>query len=207
MPPIIAIDGPAAAGKGTLAKALARQLNFAYLDTGLLYRCVGVKAAEQKMLTDATVIAQGLEPPDLNRTDLRTPAAGSHAAKVAGQPGVRQALFNFQHHFGLNPPEGKAGAILDGRDIGTVIFPDADFKFYISASPQARAQRRYDELPPESRPSLSEILMQIKERDARDATREEAPMRAARDAHLIDTSHLDRDQVFHLALSIIQKGS
>ena len=202
---MIAIDGPAAAGKGTLARALAARLNFAYLDTGTLYRAVGLRAAAQGTLDDAAglvLLAKSLQPSDLTHPDLRTPQAGSLASQVATQPEVRQALFDFQLSFGLTPPDGQAGAVLDGRDIGTVIFPDAHMKLFITARPQVRAQRRYDELPPDTRPAPDDLLRQVIERDARDSARDAAPLRPAADAHQIDTSHLDADQVLNLALSI-----
>ena len=202
MSSVIAIDGPAAVGKGTLAKAMAQHLNFAYLDTGKLYRAVGVRAAAQGQLAEATSIAHGLTVDDLAHPALRTPAAARYASEVAVQPGVRQALLAFQRDFGRTPPGGKAGAVLDGRDIGTVIFPDADLKLFITASAEVRARRRYKELPPETRPAFDDLLRQVQDRDARDAHRDTAPMVAAADAHLIDTSDLDTQAVLNLALSI-----
>ena len=199
---VIAIDGPAAAGKGTLARAMAEALNFAYLDTGSLYRTVGLKAAAVKALDDAGAVAASLSPHDLNHPELRSPQAGTYASQVATQPNVRKALFDFQRSFGLHPPEGKAGAILDGRDIGTVIFPEADLKLFVTASPEVRAQRRYAELPAQTRPSLAEILAQVRARDAQDASRATAPMTVAPDAHILDTSDQDAAQVLNLALSL-----
>lgn len=202
---VIAIDGPAAAGKGTLAKALAEQLDLAYLDTGLLYRAVGVKAEPQGALEDAGTIARALEPHDLDREDLRTHEAGTLASKVAAQPEVRSALLDFQRAFGSRPPGGKKGAVLDGRDIGTVIFPDAETKLFVTASAEVRARRRYDELDPQTRPPFDEVLAKVKERDARDQGRADAPLRPAEDAHLIDTSEMTAEAVLNLALSILGK--
>ncbi len=202
---VIAIDGPAAAGKGTLAKALAKELDLAYLDTGSLYRAVGLKAAAAGALDQAGPMATALTPADLNHRDLRTAEAGTYASKVAAQPEVRQALFDFQRSFGLTPPEGKSGAVLDGRDIGTVIFPEAPVKFFITASPEVRAQRRYDELAPDRRPTFAAMLAQVKERDARDSGRKDAPLRPAEDAHLIDTSDMGAAEVLNLALLIVAK--
>ena len=206
---VIAIDGPAAAGKGTLARALAAALNLAYLDTGTLYRVVGLKAAQAKTLDQATEIAQSLDVQDLVHPLLRSVQAGDYASRVAAQPGVRQALFNFQRNFGLNPPGDeagdKAGAVLDGRDIGTVIFPEADVKLYITARAEVRAKRRYDELDPQTRPSLADMLAQVQARDARDSGRADSPLRPADDAHTIDTSDLSADDVFNLALSFVPK--
>lgn len=200
---VIAIDGPAAAGKGTLAKALAQELDLAYLDTGSLYRAVGLRAAAADSLEQAGAIAASLTPQDLTHPDLRTAEAGTYASQVAAQPKVRQALFDFQRAFGLTPPEGKSGAVLDGRDIGTVIFPEALIKFFITASAEVRAKRRHDELDPATRPDLAAMLAQVKERDARDSGRKDAPLRPAEDAHLIDTSDLSAAQVLNLALSIV----
>ncbi len=202
MSQVIAIDGPAAAGKGALARGLARALDFAYLDTGALYRAVGLKAAAAGTLDDAARIAEGLEPPDLSHPDLRRAETGELASQVAAQSGVRQALLAFQRRFGLTPPDGKAGAILDGRDIGTVIFPDADLKLFITASAEVRAQRRFDELSPATRPPFATVLAQVRARDARDAGRQDAPMAMAADAHALDTSTLSAAQVLKSALSI-----
>ncbi len=202
MSKVIAIDGTAAAGKGTLARALAHALDFAYLDTGALYRAVALKAAAAGAVADAAHIAEGLEPLDLNHPDLRRAETGELASQVAAQRGVRQALLAFQRRFGRNPPAGKAGAVLDGRDIGTVIFPDADLKLYISASTEVRARRRFDELPPATRPPFATVLAQVRARDAHDLGRQDAPLAMAADAHAIDTSVLNAAQVLKSALSI-----
>ena len=203
---VITIDGPAAAGKGTLAKSLAQVLDFAYLDTGSLYRAVGLRAAAEGKLAQAGSVAENLQPEDLHHPKLRTQDAGSYASQVAVQPAVRQALFDFQRKFGLTPPEGKAGAVIDGRDIGTVIFPDAPLKFFITASAPARAQRRFAELDPATRPDFAEVLAQVRERDARDQGRAEAPLLPADDAHQIDTTEMNRQQVLDKALSFVPKG-
>ena len=203
---VIAIDGPAAAGKGTLAKALAKELDLAYLDTGILYRAVGIKAAAAHILDQAGALAASLTPQDLSHPDLRRVEAGEYASKVAAQPEVRQALFAFQRAFGRAPPEDKVGAVLDGRDIGTVIFPEAAIKFFITAHPEVRARRRYVELDPATRPTFAVLLSQVEERDRRDSSRKDAPLRMAADAQLIDTSDKSPAEVLNLALSIVTKS-
>lgn len=206
---VIAIDGPAAAGKGTLARALASHLGFAYLDTGSLYRAVGLKAAAAGTLADAGAAAQTLSAQDLAHGDLRTLNAGSYASQVAVQPDVRDALFAFQRSFGADQP----GVILDGRDIGTVIFPDAPLKLFITASAEVRARRRFVELQAGTdthAQTYETVLAQVRARDARDSGRAEAPLIAAADAHVIDTSHCTADQVLaaalDLALPLIQES-
>lgn len=184
----VAIDGPAAAGKGTISKAVADKFGFAHLDTGLLYRAVGAVAADTGR--DPADVAYTLSEADLARPDLRTAATAQEASKVAIIPEVRAALVEFQRSFAAKP----GGAVLDGRDIGTVICPDADIKLFVTASAEERARRRHAELmgKGDDRP-FEEVLADVKARDHRDATRDTAPMAKAADAHLIDTTNLSID--------------
>ena len=184
----VAIDGPAAAGKGTISRRLADQFGFAHLDTGLLYRAVGAKVADGAA---PEMAAQNLTAADLARTDLRSHAAGQAASKVAVIPEVRSALVTFQREFARQ----SGGAVLDGRDIGTVICPDADLKLFVTARPEVRAHRRYLELGGDEALILNEII----ERDSRDMSRADAPLRAAEDAVVIDTSDLDIEAAVRLA--------
>jgi len=184
----VAIDGPAAAGKGTISRRLADQFGFDHLDTGLLYRAVGAKVADG---VAPEMAAQNLTAADLARTDLRSHAAGQAASKVAVIPEVRSALVKFQREFARQ----SGGAVLDGRDIGTVICPDADLKLFITARPEVRAHRRYLELGGDEAQILNEII----ERDSRDMSRADAPLRAAEDAVVIDTSDLDIEAAVRLA--------
>ena len=184
----VAIDGPAAAGKGTISRRLADQFGFAHLDTGLLYRAVGAKVADG---ASPEMAAQNLTAADLARTDLRSHAAGQAASKVAVIPEVRSALVTFQREFARQ----SGGAVLDGRDIGTVICPDADLKLFVTARPEVRAHRRYLELGGDEAQILNEII----ERDSRDMSRADAPLRAAEDAVVIDTSDLDIEAAVRLA--------
>ncbi len=184
----VAIDGPAAAGKGTISRRLADQFGFAHLDTGLLYRAVGAKVADGAA---PEMAAQNLTAADLARTDLRSHTAGQAASKVAVIPEVRSALVTFQREFARQ----SGGAVLDGRDIGTVICPDADLKLFVTARPEVRAHRRYLELGGDEALILNEII----ERDSRDMSRADAPLRAAEDAVVIDTSDLDIEAAVRLA--------
>jgi len=192
MPFTIAIDGPAASGKGTIARALARHFGFSHLDTGLLYRAVGALGG------DPVAAAQALAPRDLARDDLRTAAAGQAASRVAAIPEVRAALVDFQRRFALTEP----GAVLDGRDIGTVICPAADLKLYVTASDEVRARRRALELGADATATLSEL----RERDARDAARDVAPMRPADDALLLDTSDMTIDDAVARAIEAARRA-
>jgi len=205
---IIAIDGPAAAGKGTLAKRLAGRFDLALLDTGLLYRAVGRKVldagADPEDAAVAEEIAQALKPEDLAADGLRTDETAQAASKVSAIPGVRAALLRFQRDFAHHPPDGKAGAVLDGRDIGTVVCPDADVKLFIVASAEVRAERRLKELLGRGEEAIyARVLEDMKERDARDTARSASPLEPAKDAIQMDTSELDAEQVFARAMEII----
>ena len=196
---VIAVDGPAASGKGTLARRLAAHYGLRHLDTGLLYRAVGIKAAAGQ---DPVQAAEMLEFSDLTGPDLRGDGAAQAGSKVAAIPAVRAALRGVQHRFAAEPP----GAVLDGRDIGTVVFPDAPVKFYIDARLEDRARRRHRELLGRGQKSIySRVLQDMKERDARDRGRTVAPLIPAKDALVIDSSKLDADAVFRQAVAHIDR--
>ena len=200
---IIAIDGPAAAGKGTLARRLAAHFALPYLDTGLLYRAVGRRVlddgADPSDPVAAEAAARTLRPEDLDRADLRGPPADAAASAVAAIPGVRAALLDFQRSFGR-----ARGAVLDGRDIGTVVFPDAREKLYVTASPEARGLRRWKELLARGvEADLATVTAEVRARDAADAARAAAPMKPAADAKPLDTTDLDPDQAFAAALALL----
>jgi cytidylate kinase len=208
---IIAIDGPAASGKGTLARNLAKQLGLAYLDTGALYRAVGKAvldqggnpAAEADAIAAANSLAANLKPEHLADPALRTDIVGQAASNVAKFPGVRDALFAFQQHFARTPKDGFSGVVLDGRDIGTVICPDAPVKLFITASMEERARRRHLELAGKGIETTYEaVLADMKERDARDSSRETAPLKPADDAYVLDTSAMSADEVLAKAVTI-----
>ena len=205
---IVAIDGPAAAGKGTLARRLAEHFGLALLDTGLLYRAVGMNlvraGADPDNAAGAAEAARNLRPDDLDAGDLRNDAAADAASRVSAVPDVRAALLDFQRSFADNPPGDARGAILDGRDIGTVVCPEADVKLFVTASPEVRAERRYLELRERGLDAIhGRVLADMKERDARDSERAVSPMEPAKDAFFLDTSDLDADQVFARALDFI----
>ncbi|KZD09069.1 (d)CMP kinase [Oceanibaculum pacificum] len=210
---IVAVDGPAASGKGTLARRIASALDFAYLDTGLLYRGVGVAVLDRgDSLDDAEAAiraAQAFDPALMNDPRLRSEEASSAASKVAAIPGVRAAMLEFQRRFGHTPPGGKKGAVLDGRDIGTVIFPEADVKLFITASVEVRAERRHKELLGRGTPSIyARVLREMQERDQRDRSRSVAPMTIASDAVVIDTSAIDVEAAFQKAMApVLEKIS
>jgi len=204
---VVAIDGPAAAGKGTIAKAVAARFGFAHLDTGLLYRAVGKRALEQgRGVLDpgiATLVACELRPADLEADGLRGAAMARAASKVAAIPQVRQALLDFQRRFAAS----EDGAVLDGRDIGTVICPDADVKLFVIADDETRARRRHQELVGRGEAvTLEQVLADLRARDARDAGRDDAPLRQAEDAHLLDTTELAIDAAVDKAAQIIEQA-
>ncbi len=196
----IAIDGPAAAGKGTISKAVAAHFGFAHLDTGLLYRAVGARVIDGE---DPEAAARALTSTDLARDDLRTQAVADAASKVAVLGPVRAALLDFQRRFARS----GAGAVLDGRDIGTVICPDAEAKLYVLASAEVRAERRYLELSDKGQDVTREgVLADVHARDARDAGRAQSPMRAADDALVIDTSDMSVADAVAMAIGIIERA-
>ena len=193
----IAIDGPAAAGKGTISKAVAAHFGFAHLDTGLLYRAVGAKLL---LGLDPVAAARGLTAEDLKEDGLRSPEVAQAASKIAVIGEVRAALLDFQRSFARR----AGGAVLDGRDIGTVICPDADAKLFVTASAEVRADRRFAELSASGGAvSRAQVLADVKERDARDRARAEAPLVAARDAVEIDTSEMSIDEAIAAAIAAI----
>ena len=204
--PVVAIDGPAAAGKGTLARRIAAALGLPYLDTGLLYRAVGRRVldggGDPGDPATAEAAARQLRPDDLRRDNLRGPEADAAAASVAAIPAVRAALLDFQRGFAT-----AQGAVLDGRDIGTAVCPDATVKLFVTASREARAERRFRELRQRGAAAIyGDVLQDMKERDARDSLRRVAPLTAAPDAVIIDTTGLDADQVFEQASDIIARA-
>jgi len=202
---IIAIDGPAASGKGTLARRLAVHYGLPHLDTGLLYRAAGLRVlkhgGDPADPAAAERAARAVRPADLADPDLRGDDAATAASKVAAVPEVRAALLEFQRAFAHQP----GGAVLDGRDTGTVVCPDADVKIFVAAAPEVRADRRFRELRDRGQRAIyAEILRDMKERDERDSRRTVAPMHPAADAVVIDTSDLDADQAFAQALAIVE---
>jgi cytidylate kinase len=203
---IIAIDGPAASGKGTLAKRIAAHFGLACLDTGLLYRAVARDVlARDGSLDDvrlATACARTLDAATLDDPGLRLPGVGDAASVVAKFPEVRRQLLEFQRDFARQAP----GAVLDGRDIGTVVCPDANVKIFVTADVEVRARRRTAELLARGEPVTYErVLEVIRRRDERDAGRADAPMKPAADAHLIDTTHLDIEAAFDVAIGLITR--
>jgi cytidylate kinase len=202
---IIAIDGPAASGKGTLGKRLAAHYRLRHLDTGLIYRAVALTLLDRGQPLDdvpaAVGIARTLEPGLFDEARLKVHAVGEAASRVSVIPEVREALLAFQRDFGLTPP----GAVLDGRDIGTVIFPDAEAKIFVTATPEVRARRRALEMRANgSLVEEAEVLADIHRRDERDMGRTTAPLKPAPDAHLLDTTHLDIDAAFRAAVDIVE---
>lgn len=208
-PIVIAVDGPTASGKGTLARRLAAHYGFGYLDTGALYRAVaycvleaGGDPADPAMALEA---ASSLDPGSIPDAALRSDRVGGAASQVAAIPAVREALLAFQRRFAGSPPGGK-GAVLDGRDIGTVICPKADVKLYITAEAEARAKRRTLELAHRGQPANAEkVLADLLARDERDMNRAIAPLKSAPDAHLLDTTALDIEAAFAAARAIIDQ--
>ncbi len=209
---VIAIDGPAASGKGTLAKKLSREFDYALLDTGLLYRAVGLMVLNQGQDPDnpkaatqaAELLTDSLGEETLKNPKLRGNEVAIAASKVSAVPMVRQVLLDLQRNFARTPPDGKSGAVLDGRDIGTIVCPDADFKFFVTATPEIRAERRSREKYGEKWLEHYETLLaQTIERDERDSNRPIAPLKPAFDAIILDTTHMDIETVFATALKEI----
>jgi cytidylate kinase len=202
---IIAIDGPAASGKGTLGKRLAAHYGLRHLDTGLIYRAVAKSLLDAghspSNRARALAAAEALDPNCFEEAALKSQAVGEAASQVSAIAEVRRALLALQRNFGRTPP----GAVLDGRDIGTVIFPDADVKIFVTATPQARARRRALELRAAGgMVNEQEVLADILRRDERDTGRAAAPLKPAPDAHLLDTTHLDIDAAFRAAIDIVE---
>ena len=205
-PLIIAIDGPAASGKGTLARLIASEYGLAHLDTGLTYRAVAKAMLDNNLALDneqqAEATAKAIDLSSLDRSVLSAHAIGEAASKIAVYPEVRRILVEQQRAFSRAP----SGAILDGRDIGTVVCPDAPVKFYVTASPEVRAKRRYDEIIHNGGSANFEtILADVKRRDERDTGRADSPLRPAADAHLLDTSTMSIETAFQAARTIIER--
>jgi len=200
---VIAIDGTFASGKGTLAKRLAEKYRLAHLDSGKLYRACAYDVLQAggnpDSAKDAAIAARNLDPKTLSDPILKSGAVGAAASKVAVHPEVREAFITFQRDFAAK------GAVIDGRDIGTVICPDADAKLYIDAEPEERAKRRHAELLSYGEDiTYKTVLAQLKERDARDSGRILSPLKPAKDAHLLDTTNLSIDEAFERAAALIQ---
>ncbi len=205
---IIALDGPSASGKGTLARHLAKALNLAYLDTGMIYRALAARLLEAGSdpadSEAARRAARVLTVADLERPGLRREEVGQTASVVAAIPEVRAALLELQRQFAMRPPDGTAGAVLDGRDIGTVVCPQADVKLFVTASAEARAARRHKELLDRGEPSIyARVVQEMEARDARDSAREVAPLKPAPNALILDTSEMDEEAVFAAAMRIV----
>jgi cytidylate kinase len=201
---VIAVDGPAAAGKGTLARRLAAELGLPYLDTGLLYRATGRRvldaAGDPRDAATAAAAASALTPEDLARGDLRGPEADKAASAVAAIPAVRAALLEWQRGFGR-----RHGAVLDGRDIGTVVFPDAPVKLFVTASPEERARRRWLELQAKGATAdLAVVAAELAARDEQDRQRATAPLKPAADATVLDTTTLDAEAAFAAAMALVR---
>jgi cytidylate kinase len=205
---VITVDGPSAAGKGTLARRLASHFGFDFLDTGSLYRGVGLSVLRQGLdpadEKAATAAAKALRPGLLSDPAIRSENTSTAASKVAAIPSVRAAILNWQRDFARSAARNSGGAVLDGRDIGTVVCPDADAKLFITASQEARAERRVKELQARGETAIyARVLQDMQERDARDQGRSISPTKPATDALIIDTSDLTADQVFERALAFI----
>jgi cytidylate kinase len=209
---IIAVDGPAASGKGTVAKALAVRLGYAYLDTGAIYRAVALAVLENggdpskpEDVIPALEVIKRLTPELLANPALRSPEVAEAATRVAALPEARSAVRDYQVSFAKNPPGAAAGVVLDGRDIGTVVCPDADIKFFITAAPEERARRRFEELKGRN-PELTQetVLHDINERDRRDTSRKISPLRPAADAHVLDTTGLTPAESTEKAMKVVR---
>jgi cytidylate kinase len=201
---VVAVDGPAAAGKGTLARRLAAHFDFAFLDTGLLYRATAMHLAEAGRragdVAAAEAAAKQVNAADLGEPRLRGEAVGQLASAVAVIPEVRAALLQFQRDFAAGPPDGKTGVVIDGRDIGTVVCPDAEAKIFVTASAEERAKRRVKELRARGVEAIyGSVLRDMQDRDARDSQRRTSPLRPAGDAFVLDTTDLDADTAFAVA--------
>ena len=210
---IIAVDGPAASGKGTFAKALAARLLYAYLDTGALYRIVALAVLQkggdpsnpEDVKPALAAIKYPLPPGQLTNAALRSPEVGEAVPQVAAMPEVRAAVRAYQSAFMETPPENAAGVVLDGRDIGTVVCPDADIKFFVTAAPEERARRRFEEQKT-SNPGLTleMVLEDINERDQRDSNRPISPLRPAADAIMLDTTKLSPAETLEKGVDIVE---
>ncbi|MGD0142538.1 MAG: (d)CMP kinase [Rhizomicrobium sp.] len=206
---VIAVDGTAASGKGTLAKRLARHFGFAHLDSGSLYRLVALgvirASGDPKNEADAIAAANRIDPAQSDSPDIRQAPIADAASIVAAFPAVRTRLLAFQRGFAANPPGGAKGAVIDGRDIGTIVCPAATAKLYVDARPEARAHRRWLELTALGLAAdEAAVLADIRARDSRDSQRAVAPLRAADDAALLDTTNLDIDAAFAAALALVK---
>ena len=210
---VIAVDGPAASGKGTLAKKLADRLGYAYLDTGSLYRAVAMAVLEigadptqyAEVAPALEIIKRNLTPELLANPALRSPAVSETSSKVAAIPEVREALLEYQREFAKNPPGFVGGVVLDGRDIGTVVCPEADIKFFVTASVEERAKRRYAELAEKHADiTFEKVLEDLKTRDLRDQSRKIAPTLAAEDAYILDTTGLNPAETLDEAIAVIR---
>lgn len=206
---IIAVDGQAGSGKGTLAKGLAQYFNFAYLDTGVIYRALGYKANIAGVALDdedkLAELALALDESEFSNPKLRSEIVASYASKVSQYQKVRKALLDYQQNFAKNPPNGFTGVVLDGRDIGTTICPDADAKIFVTASLKERTRRRIKDLQDRGIVyDADQILEDIQERDQRDAGRAESPMKAAKDAWILDTSDMGINDVLSAGVEFVQ---
>ncbi len=205
---VIAVDGPVAAGKGTLGRRLAAHFGFAYLDTGGLYRAVALRMLrDSQRLDDISAMvaqAQAVSLADLDNPALREEQVGEAASVISPQPALRAALLQYQRNFAAQPPDGTAGAVLDGRDIGTVVCPDAAVKLFVTASAEARARRRHAELLGRGENvSLATVQADLAKRDARDTERSASPLAPASDAHLLDTTKMDIEAAVQAARKIV----
>ena len=205
-PLLIAVDGPAASGKGTIARALARHFGLPHMDTGMLYRAVALTmfrfGGDPKSEFEAVRACEGVAQIDPTDPELRSETVGSIASRISTYPGVRAALLDRQRHFAAQ----RSGAVLDGRDIGTVIALDATVKLFVTASPEVRAQRRVRELLERGMPAhLEDVLIDIRARDARDSGRDAAPLIQADDAELLDTSGMDIDRAIAAAIELVER--
>lgn len=204
---IIAIDGPAASGKGTLARKLGEHLNLPHLDTGLTYRAVGHALLQVGLPLDneelAVSVAENIDLSKLDRSILSAHEIGEAASKIAVMSRVRKVLVDAQRKFANTPP----GAIMDGRDIGTVVCPEAQIKFFVTASPEIRARRRHDEIIQDGGTAdYDTIFADILKRDERDMGRKDSPLRSASDAHLLDTSKMSIESAFQAAIDLIKQA-